>query len=90
MNGVTVHMQAAENDRIAVVEKEGRWKAIGRIRFYSEAPGLLHTAVNHYSTVGKDPKEGAVVVRLITDKTGIYDGGTQYEYEEGEMRLVPW
>lgn len=91
MNGVTVHMQAAENDRIAAIEKEGKWKAIGRVRFYSEAPGLLNTVVNHYSTVGKDPKEGAVVVvRLMTNNTGTHEGGTRYKFEEGDMRLVLW
>ena len=90
-NGLTAHMQAAENDRIATEEMEGKGKDEGRIRFYSAAPGLLKTAFTHYSTLGKDPQDGAeVIVRLMADEKGAYEGGSQYEFEEGEMRLVPW
>ena len=90
-NGLTAHMQAAENDRIATEEAEGKGKDEGRIVFYSAAPGLLRTAFTHYSAQGKDPKDGAeVIVRLMADEKGAYEGGSQYEFEEGEMRLVPW
>lgn len=97
MNGVTAHMQVVENDRIAKEESEGSASVSasaskdGRIRFYSVAPGLLKTGFTHYAAVGRDPKEGAeVIVRLIEEDTGLYAGATQWEFEEGEMRIVPW
>ncbi|GAQ11743.1 uncharacterized oxidoreductase YxjF [Aspergillus lentulus] len=92
MNGVTAHMQSVENDRIAREEAEGAATSkTGRIRFYSVAPGLLNTAFTHYAAMGKDPKDGAeVVVQLIMDDQRKYPGGTQWEFEEGQMREVPW
>ena len=42
MNGATVHMQTAENDR---VETEGGDEgAMPRVRFFVVAPGVLRTA----------------------------------------------
>lgn len=91
MNGVTAHMQVWEDERIEKEKVEGKGKAEGRIRFYSVAPGLLNTAFTHYSAMGKDPKEGAeAIVRLIADDKGEYPGGTQWEFEQGQMREVPW
>ena len=90
-NGLTAHMQAAENDRVATEAAEGKAKEEGRIRFYSAVPGLLKTGFTHYAAAGKDPKDGAeVVVRLLNDDKGAFEGGSQYEFEAGEMRLVPW
>ncbi|KAK2813771.1 hypothetical protein FQN50_000169 [Emmonsiellopsis sp. PD_5] len=49
MNGVTAHMQTAENDRIAAEEEaEGRAQEEGRIRFYSVAPGVCKTSFTDY------------------------------------------
>jgi NAD(P)-dependent dehydrogenase (short-subunit alcohol dehydrogenase family) len=93
LNGVTAHMQAAENDRIKTEEAKGKAKDEGRIRFYSVAPGFLKRKIEftNYGSIRKDPKDGAeVIVRLIADDEGLYEGGTHYEFENGEMRLVPW
>jgi NAD(P)-dependent dehydrogenase (short-subunit alcohol dehydrogenase family) len=91
MNGVTAHMQVWEDERTEKEKAEGKAKAEGKIRFYSVAPGLLNTPFTHYSALGKDPKNGAeVVVRLIADDKGEYPGGTQWEFEQGQMREVPW
>lgn len=89
LNGLTVHMQIEENDRIEA-EKEtlsGR----PRIRFYVAAPGLLKTAFTGFWEMGKDPALGAeVVYHLATDDKHTYEGASQWEFEEGEMRRVPW
>ncbi|KAF9888978.1 hypothetical protein FE257_008148 [Aspergillus nanangensis] len=93
MNGVTAHMQSFENDRVAKEAEEGGTATsnTGRIRFYSVAPGLLNTAFTHYAAMGRDPKDGAeVIVRLMLDEQQKYPGGTQWEFEEEQMREVPW
>ena len=99
INGLTVHMQVMENDRIAdeqqqaVDGKPGAASQGSRIDYYSAAPGLLNTAFTHYAAYGKDPKLGAeVIVRLVGDdgEKAKYEGGTQWEYEDGEMKTVPW
>lgn len=80
LNGLTVHLQAAEND-----------KENPKIRYYSVAPGLLKTAFSQFLSFAKDPDLGAeVVVQLLADKGNKYEGGTQWGYEEGEMRSIPW
>lgn len=91
VNGLTGHMQVMENDRIAEEEAKGKPTEGSKINYYSAAPGLLNTAFTHYSAQGKDPKLGAeVVVRLIFDDEGKYQGGSQWEFEDGEMKPVPW
>jgi hypothetical protein len=92
MDGVTAHMQSVENDCIAREEAEGtKTSKTGRIWFYSVAPGLLNTAFSQYAAMGKDPKDGAeVIVQLIMGDQRKYPGGTQWEFEEGQMREVPW
>lgn len=96
MNGMTVHMQLAENDRVAAEgegEGEGKGKDVGgpRIRFFIVAPGVLKTAFSHFVSFGKPPQEGAeAIVRLLEDETSQYDGAMQWEYEGGEMREIPW
>lgn len=91
MNGVTAHMQVWEDERIEMETAEDEAKAKGRIRFYSVAPGLLNTEFTHYSALGKDPKDGAkAIVRLIADDKDEYPGGTQWEFEQDQMREVPW
>lgn len=91
MNGATVHMQTAENDRIAALVEKGEEIKETRVRFYVVQPGVLKTAFTRYVAWGKDPKDGAeVVVRLLLDSEGTYDGGTYWEFEDGKMKQVPW
>lgn len=91
LNGLSVHMQIAENDRIEREEAEGKGKSEGRIRYFVVQPGLLKTAFTGFMPHAKDPKDGAeVVTRLALDDEGIYSGGTYWEFESGEMREVPW
>ena len=87
MNGATVHMQTAENDR---AEAEGG-KGKPKIRFFVVAPGVLNTAFTNFLARGKDASQGAeAVVRLALDEKGEFEGGTHWEFEQGEMRIVPW
>ena len=73
-------MQVAEKHAFAAGRVQGE-----RIRFYAVAPGLLKTAF------AKDPKDGAeLVARLAVDEKGAYEGRTFWQFEEGEMRIVPW
>jgi hypothetical protein len=40
---------------------------------------------------GKSPEAGAeVIVHLTTDDYKKYDSGSYWEFEDGEMRRVPW
>lgn len=87
MNGATVHMQTAENDRIAAEEEIGKAKKEGRVKFYIVQPGVLKTAFTNYVSWGKEAKEGAeVIVRLVMDDKGTYPGGTYWEFEDGAMK----
>ncbi|RPD63786.1 short chain dehydrogenase/reductase family protein [Lentinus tigrinus ALCF2SS1-7] len=87
LNGLTVHMQVAENDRVAAEGQEGK----PFIRFFVCAPGALKTAFNNYFAAGREPERGAeVAVHLIADDKKSYEGGSYWEFEEGEMRRVPW
>ena len=91
MNGVTMHMQVGENDRVKAEIEKGESIKAGHIKFYSIMPGVLKTAWTNFLAHAKDPKDGAeVVVRLITAPDGTYEGGTFWEFEEGEMRVAPW
>lgn len=91
INGLTAHMQVMENDRIVEEESKGKPTEGSKINYYAVAPGLLNTAFTHYAAYGKDPKFGAeVIVKLIADEKGTFEGGTQWEFEEGEMKTVPW
>ena len=92
LNGLTVHMQVAENDRVAAEEPgSDPGKRPPRIRFYACAPGALKTAFNGYMATFREPERGAeVVVRLLADDEKTYEGGSYWEFEEGEMRQVPW
>ncbi|ROW08687.1 hypothetical protein VPNG_06395 [Cytospora leucostoma] len=88
LNGLTVHLQVAENDRVAV---EGISDGKPRIRYYVCAPGPLKTAFTNFNALCRSPESGAeVVVRLAADDASKYDGGSFWEYEHGEMRQVPW
>lgn len=86
-----MHMQMVETDCFKAEIEKSEGSGLGRIKFYSVMPGILKTAFTNYSARGKDPKDGAeVVTRLITAPEGTYEGGTFWEFEEGEMRVAPW
>ena len=85
VNGLTAHLQTGETDRKRTNKNEDR----PMIKYYAVAPGFLKTAFTRFNEHGKDPIAGAeVVVQLINDDH--YPGGTQWEFEEGQMRQVPW
>ncbi|KAF2832645.1 short chain dehydrogenase/reductase family protein [Ophiobolus disseminans] len=88
LNALTVQLQVLNDGRMA--KEEGG--AATSIKYFSIAPGMMKTRFNNYLKFGKDPKEGAeVVVRLLEDDTGDkYPGGTYWEFEQGEMKQVPW
>lgn len=89
MNGLTVHLQVAENDRI---KDDDQATASGnpRIRYFACAPGPLKTAFNGFRGP-KLPDHGAeVIVHLMADDEQTYEGGTYWEHEDGQMRQVPW
>ncbi|OCL02960.1 NAD(P)-binding protein [Glonium stellatum] len=90
LNGLTAHMQTTENDRVTAELAEGKRTdaKFGKVKYYVVAPGVLRTAFTRFADIGKDPKLGAeAVVRLME---GEYPGGTQWEWEGGEMREIPW
>ncbi|KAI0535568.1 NAD(P)-binding protein [Xylaria digitata] len=87
LNGLSVHLQVAENDRIEV---EGEAEK-PRIRYYVCAPGALKTAFSNFKDGLRSPERGAeVIVHLLVDDEHLYEGGSYWEYEEEEMRCVPW
>jgi NAD(P)-dependent dehydrogenase (short-subunit alcohol dehydrogenase family) len=88
MNGLTAHLQVVENDRVAAAVGEDEEPCI---RFFIANPGVLRTSFANYIAWGKEPQEGAEsIVQLLGDDEGTFDHGMQWEFEEGEMRLVPW
>ncbi|PWY76984.1 short chain dehydrogenase/reductase family protein [Aspergillus heteromorphus CBS 117.55] len=89
LNGLTVHMQVAENDRIEAEGTSGNGKP--RIRYYACAPGLLKTAFTNYWDNGRSPEDGAeVAVQLLGDDEDTYEGGSYWQFVDGEMKVVPW
>jgi NAD(P)-dependent dehydrogenase (short-subunit alcohol dehydrogenase family) len=91
INGITAHLQAMENDRMAKAGVDVKAKPQGYINYYSVAPGLLNTALTRWNEAGADPKVGAeAILELIADDEGRYEGGSQLELVGGEMRPVPW
>ncbi|KAH6689847.1 hypothetical protein F5X68DRAFT_189569 [Plectosphaerella plurivora] len=87
LNGLTAHLQTGENKRIASGASAA---SAPLIRFYAVAPGVLKTAFTGFQ-VGKPPQLGAqVVMQLLGDEEGTYPGGTQWQFENGEMMQVPW
>lgn len=82
-----MHLAAIENDRIQAEEEKGNLSKGGRLKFYVVQPGVLKNVMPH----GKELKDGAeVVVRLVLDDDHKYPGSTYWEFEQGEMRQVPW
>lgn len=76
LNARTIEFQKTENS----IEH-------GKVRFYAVSPGHLKTALNNFRGT-KDPLDGAeVVIRLVCEE---HEGGTFWEFERGEMRIVPW
>ncbi|KAI0151874.1 short chain dehydrogenase/reductase family protein [Xylariaceae sp. FL1272] len=91
VNGVTAHMQAMEWSRVAQAGADPASKPDGCISYYSVAPGLLKTRLTNFPEGGMDPKVGAeVLVELIADDEGKYEGGSQLEFKDGKMSSIPW
>ena len=91
LNGFSVHMQVAENDRIAAEKEKGEASGKPRVRYYVYQPGVLRTAFIGHHPMGKAPELGAeCAVRLMLDDEQTYEGGTYWEFEGEEMRQVPW
>ncbi|PCH00213.1 Glucose/ribitol dehydrogenase [Penicillium occitanis (nom. inval.)] len=89
VNGLTAHLQTAENDRVTDIRISGDGGP--KVNYYSVAPGFLKTAFTRFNERGKDPYAGAeVIVQLIQADPGEYPGGTQWEFEQGKMQQVPW
>ena len=89
LNGFSVHMQVAENDRVEAEKDAPSGKP--RIRYYVDQPGLLKTAFSGFHAQGKSPEAGAeAAVRLMLDDKHTYEGGTFWEFEQGTMKRVPW
>jgi NAD(P)-dependent dehydrogenase (short-subunit alcohol dehydrogenase family) len=87
LNGLMVHLQIAENDRLATEGDKGGAK----IRYYVTAPGALKTSFSGYKEGLREPERGAeVVVRLLIDDEKKFGGGTYWEFEDEEMRIRPW
>ncbi|KAI0413980.1 NAD(P)-binding protein [Xylaria grammica] len=87
LNGLSVHLQVAENDRVEAEGDAGN----PRIRYYVCAPGALKTAFSGFKDGLRLPDRGAeVIVHLLVDDEHLYEGGSYWEFEEGEMRQVPW
>ena len=83
LNGLTVHLQVAENDRVAAEEGEAAVSG-PRTRYYVCAPGFLRTAFSDYAPQGKPPEAGAeVVVRWMADDERKFEGGSYWELEDG-------
>ena len=90
MNGLSVHMQTAENNRSEADEKSGS-RGDPCVKFMVVAPGVLKTALTNYVARGKEPREGTeAIVRLAMDLDRHYEGATHREFEAGETRTVPW
>lgn len=87
LNALTIEFQKAEDARVGKApEAEGK----ERVRFWAVSPGHLKTAFNNFRGT-KDPIDGAeVVVRLVCEEEGMREGGSFWEFEDGEMREVPW
>ena len=89
VNGLTAHLQTAENDRVTDIGISGDGGP--KVNYYSVAPGFLKTAFTRFNERGKDPYAGAeAIVQLIQGDPGEYPGGTQWEFEQGKMQQVPW
>jgi NAD(P)-dependent dehydrogenase (short-subunit alcohol dehydrogenase family) len=91
MNGLTAHLQAGENDRVADLKKKGEHDGKSYIRFFISNPGVMKTAFSRFHEKAKAPQLGAEsIVRLLADENGKYNDWMQWEFEQGEMRKVPW
>lgn len=86
LNALTIEFQKSEDAR-----ENGEEKRKGKeVEFYAVNPGHCKTEFNGYKGT-KDPVDGAeVVVRLVGAEKGEFRKGGFWEFEEGEMREVPW
>ena len=86
MNGLSVHLQVEENDRV----EAGIRVEEPKIQTFVVAPGLLRTSFTGFSEKGRDPEEGAeAIVRLISEEVA-FEGGSFLEWDGGELKRVPW
>ena len=86
MNGLSVHLQVEENDRV----EAGIRVEEPKIKTFIVAPGLLRTSFTGFSEKGRDPEEGAeAIVRLVLEEVG-FEGGSFLEWDGGELKRVPW
>lgn len=91
MNGDSMHQQTMENDRINAEAAQEEGGSGPLVKFYLITPGVLKTAFSRYSARGKDPRLGAEsAVRIVTDHENKYGHALNWEFEEGDMRVVPW
>jgi NAD(P)-dependent dehydrogenase (short-subunit alcohol dehydrogenase family) len=82
LNALTIEQQKQENAR--------KGEEVGTVDFYAVNPGHCKTAFNGWRGT-KDPLDGAeVVVQLVMAKRGEWIPGSFLEFEEGNMRAVPW
>ncbi|KAL9110643.1 MAG: hypothetical protein Q9227_004820 [Pyrenula ochraceoflavens] len=70
MNGLSVHLQVEENDRV----EAGIRMEEPKIKTFVVAPGLLRTSFTGFSEKGRDPKEGAEAI--VSARQAIRGHGT--------------
>jgi NAD(P)-dependent dehydrogenase (short-subunit alcohol dehydrogenase family) len=87
LNALTVQLHILEDGRVANGDGAGKG-----IKYFAAAPGLMKTRFNGFLKFGKDPKVNAEVVIKLLESSGEdgYPGGTFWEFEQGEMKQVPW
>lgn len=84
LNALTIEQQKIESAR------KGNEEDGSIVDYYAVSPGHCKTAFNGWKGP-KDPIDGAeIVVRLVTAERGEWKAGSFLEWEEGNMREVPW
>ena len=90
MDGAMAHLQMAEMVRVAAKKAQDVTDGQPMIRYYIATSGLLKTSSTDIQANAKDPQAAAeVIVRLMLDHEGKFQHATNWEFEEGEMRMVP-
>ncbi len=81
LNMLTLHLQ---------LQEDAKQEDKDRITFWMVSPGHTKTAFNNFRG-HKDPVDSAeAYVRLLKAERGDIAPGTFWEFEEGQMRMVPW
>lgn len=83
--------KAALNSLTIELAKTERERGDGKgVEVFCANPGFCRTQFNGF-TGTRDPLEGAeVVVGLIMAERGAFGSGGVWEFEGGEMKVVPW